>query len=175
MKYNFTPKTIKRLLSDKTLYQKKKLSYFPSFENIQKKKSKVSLVKLEGMALKIKKEMINKGVSSCKNEDEFNCLKKFKCSHGYLQKFYKEIVETKENPSPCMVREAVVTKEYLEQESIKKKLEELSVECSKYPLQNISNMDKTGLLYKNCLIEHILQPLKIKKTPRVWMISQKIG
>ena len=44
------------------------------FQNMRKSKSKISLVKLEGMALKIRSEMINKGVSSCEDEKEFNAI-----------------------------------------------------------------------------------------------------
>jgi len=101
--YDVTPKTISRLLrshkkSPNMLFMKKNGSYYPSFkkwlgkyfENMRKSKSTISLVKLEDMALTIRSEMINEGVSSCKDEKESNALKYFKCSRGYLQNPWKE-------------------------------------------------------------------------------------
>ena len=118
-KFHVTPKTISRFLlsHEKSPYEMKKNgSYYPSFEkwlgkyfdNMRKAKTKISLVKLEGMALKIKSEMLKKGVSSCKDQKEFIALKKFKCSRGYLQKYLKRCAGNNGKSMDCMVREGVV-------------------------------------------------------------------
>ena len=160
-KYNVTPKTISRFLrshekSPNMLSMKKNGSYYPSFEqwlgkyfqNMRKAKSKISLVKLEGMALKIKSEMLNKGVSSCKDQKEFIALKKFKCSRGYLQKYLKRCAGNNGKSMRLHGEGGSCDDDYLQKESVKKKLDELKKMTSNFPLERIWNMDETGLLYK---------------------------